>query len=73
MTYANQNINLEQYYNALPASSSPKAELLRAIAKRCGVSLNTARNWVTGSCKPSSQEHLAVLAELTGINPDKLF
>ena len=48
MTYANQNINLEQYYN-------------------------TARNWVTGSCKPSSQEHLAVLAELTGINPDKLF
>lgn len=65
--------NLAEYYYNLPDSFSPKSDFLAKVVVRCGVSMNTARNWVLGYCKPSEPEHIEILADITGISKDKLF
>ena len=69
----NEKMTLKGYYNSLPVHSAPRYELLKAIADRCEVSIQTARNWCLYGIKPRSYMHVKVIVELTGLNEEQLW
>lgn len=68
-----KKMTLKSYYKQLPGPTYPKKQFVHEIALRCGVTLATAKNWILYGFKPANEEHIKVLSELTGINPDDLW
>lgn len=68
-----QNMNLLNYYKALPKPKPPKTDFIERMAERCGVEPHTVRLWVSGKCVPREDAHLDILAEETKIPKDQLF
>lgn len=68
-------ITLKDYYKSLPkpVTFSEKQKFLERIAQRCDVSDTTVRNWCMYGFKPQKKEHVAILAEETGIPAEDLF
>lgn len=68
-----KKITLQGYYVSLPDSSSPKLDFINEVSYRCKVSQGTVRNWIFNRVKPSKEEYMNVLSELTGIEAKNLF
>ena len=66
-------MTLKDYYKSLPERTSPKLEFLENIAKGCGVTVTSARNWCLYGMKPKSYKSIKVLEELTGIQEEDLW
>ena len=66
-------LTLKDYYSALPEASCPKTEFMNEVAKKCGVSLSTVRNWIRFGMKPSNPKHVEILSQLTGIDAEDLW
>ena len=66
-------MTLQAYYSAKPKHSAPRFELLKAISARCGVSIQTARNWCIYGIKPRSYEQVKVLMEITGLTEHEMW
>ena len=64
---------LRQYYDDLPAPTSPKANFIREVAKKCEISEATVRFWVYDKFRPSRKSFYKVLSEMTGISESDLF
>ena len=66
-------LSLKGYYEALPRPVPPKTEFIRRVAERCGVDMVSVRNWCLYGVKPSKQEHIDILVEMTGIKEEDLW
>lgn len=66
-------LTLKDYYSALPEASCPKTEFMNEVAKQCGVSFSTVRNWIRFGMKPSNPKHVEILSQLTGIDAEDLW
>ena len=64
-----EKMTLRRYYRNLPRPTSPKMDFVGEIARKCGVTLTTARNWAVYK----DPKHLEVLSEITGIPVKDLF
>ncbi|MDE5877557.1 MAG: hypothetical protein K2H47_08720 [Muribaculaceae bacterium] len=64
-------MTLKDYYKNSPVFS--RRIFIAEICKRCGITVRTAHNWITGKIKPQKQDHYLILSEITGIAPEKLF
>ena len=64
---------LRQYYDDLPAQTSPKTDFIREVAKECETSEQTVRFWVYDKFRPSRKTFYHVLSKITGIPEDDLF
>lgn len=65
--------NLNDFYESLPSSYSPKINFVREASYVCGVTENTVRNWIKGRNKPIEMAHLEYLSRVTGIPVERLF
>lgn len=61
--------NLPEFYKAL----GQKAPFLRAVARRCGVSLYSVKVWCYGDGMTKNDAYLQVLEEETGISKENLW
>lgn len=68
-----EKMTLRRYYRNLPRPTSPKMDFVGEIARKCGVTLTTARNWAVYGFRPKDPKHLEVLSEITGIPVKDLF
>ncbi len=70
-----ETITLRDYYLSLPKAKviAPRKEFLESIAKKCEVTISTARNWVMYGMKPQKQSHVEVISRETGLPADRLF
>lgn len=68
-----QKMTLKCYYESIPVRPSPRGEFVTLVAKRCGVSEQTVRNWCIYGMKPKNYNHVKVLSELTGIREEDLW
>ena len=66
-------MNLKDYYNNLPARIAPKQDFVEEVAKRCGVTATTVKNWVLYGLHPQRYEHVKVLMELSGLTEEELW
>lgn len=66
-------MTLRGYYNSLPVATHPKIDFIRSVAKRCGVTSTTARNWAKYGVKPINPDHILILSEMTGIPVENLW
>lgn len=66
-------LTLKDYYSALPEASFPKTEFMNEVAKQCGVSISTVRNWIRFGMRPSNAKHVEILSQLTGIEAENLW
>ena len=66
-------LTLKDYYFGLPEASCPKTEFMNEVAKQCGVSFSTVRNWIRFGMKPSNPKHVEILSQLTGIDAEDLW
>lgn len=66
---------LTDFYEKLPTATtiSPKSDFVKQVAKECGVTINTVRNWVLNGMKPSNPAHIEVLSRITKINAAELW
>lgn len=65
--------SLREFYEELPRPSCPKSEFAKEVAKRCGVSVVTVKNWIKTSIHPSEQRYCLILSEMTGIPVEELW
>lgn len=65
--------NLKEYYENLPAQTSPKTDFVNEVAEKCEVNPATVRFWIRGLFKPSRREFYKKLSEITGIPEESLF
>lgn len=68
-----EKMTLNDYYSALPYASCPKTEFMNEVAKECGVSLSTVRNWIRFGMRPNNPKHIEILSRLTGIDAEYLW
>lgn len=61
--------NIVDYYKSL----DKKAPFLRAVARRCGVSIYTVKTWCYGDGKTKNEEYIKILSEESNIDADKLW
>lgn len=66
-------MTLKEYYDSLPASTSPKTSFLEEISTICGVKEVTVRTWVKGRATPINPEHRELIARATGLSEAELF
>lgn len=66
-------MTLRSYYENLERPTPPKKEFILKVSKMCNVDPYTVRLWITGKARPSKPEYYEILAEVTGIDKDKLF
>lgn len=66
-------MGLKTFYLKLPRVPQPKDEFLKTVSERTGVSITSVRNWVLYGVKPSNQEYIDVLVELTGLKEEELW
>lgn len=68
-----RKITLRGYYKNLPEPTFPKRDFIQEVATKCNVTLTTANNWVKYGIKPNNPEHVRILSEITGIEPENLW
>ena len=68
-----RKLTLKDYYRELPKSISPKTEFCKKVAKECGVTFTTVRNWVHYGVRPKDDRMAKKIAEITGIPEEELF
>lgn len=66
-------LSLRGYYMSLPKPVAPKTDFVKRVAMRCGVDVQSVRNWCLYGMKPSCKEHIRILSEMTGIREDALW
>ena len=66
-------MNLKEFYETLPQSSSPKMEFVRDLTKHLGVTETAVRNWIKGRAKPADKEHIEYISKVTAIPAEELF
>ena len=66
-------LSLRGYYLGLPRPVAPKTDFVRKVSERCGVDVQTVRNWCLYGMKPNSKEHIRILSEMTGIEESELW
>lgn len=61
-----ETTNFLDFYKKLPATEfiSPKSNFIKQVAKECGVTTNTVRNWVLSDMKPSNPAYVEVLSRI---------
>lgn len=69
------NITLRDYYHSLPENQiiSPRRDILERVAKKCGVSLVTVRNWFLYGYAPRDKKHLKIISKETGLSIEALY
>nr|WP_308533130.1 hypothetical protein [uncultured Prevotella sp.] len=66
-------MTLQGYYKGLPDATCPKTDFVNKIASKTGVTSSTVRNWIFYGMKPSNENHIKVLVEVTGIPANELW
>ena len=68
-----KKITLRGYYKNLPEPTFPKRDFIQEVASKCNVTLTTANNWIKYGIKPNNPDHVKILSEITGIDPEYLW
>ncbi len=66
-------LSLAAYYKGLPRAVPPKKSFVAEVSRRCGVEPYTVEIWIAGKSRPSKEEYLDVLSDMTGIPKEQLF
>lgn len=66
-------MDLKEYYEKLPHSSSPKMEFVRDLTRNLGVTETAVRNWIQGRARPADKEHIKYISKVTQIPAEDLF
>ena len=66
-------MNLKEYYENLPHSTSPKMEFVRDLMDNLGVTETAVRNWIHGRAKPANKECIEYISKVTEIPAEDLF
>ena len=66
-------MTLNEYYENLPESTSPKSELIFSLVAKTGAREHTVRNWVKGRAVPADPKVRSVISETVGIPESELF
>lgn len=66
-------MTLRDYYQGLPARTSPKTRFVEEVMDACGTKEVTVKNWVNGKSLPANPAHRQILSDITGIPEDELF
>lgn len=68
-----EKMTLKGYFESLPKRKSPRKDFVTEVARRCGVSEQTVRNWCIYGMKPQDFKHVKILSEMTGIKEEDLW
>ena len=67
------SMNLKEYYENLPHSSSPKMEFVRDLTQNLKVTETAVRNWIKGRARPADDSCVEYISKVTGIPAEELF
>lgn len=56
-------MGLIEFYQSLERDTPPKTALVRELADRCGVSVETVRWWLNGKTRPGKKELYPIISE----------
>lgn len=66
-------MTLAEYYDSLPKATAPKADFIKQMMQKCGVTQQAIYRWLKKGATPSTKEHCDIIAEIAKMPAEELF